>query len=117
VTRGARTIVDARRHVGAIIGSMFARVITADAGAEGIDAFLEFARRQLSGADQLPGFAGYYVLTNADTGKVVVVSLWETREQMDAVADGQPGGIRGEGVPAPALASMTLETYEVASTA
>ena len=42
-------------------------------------------------------------------------SLWETREQMEAVAAG-PGksGIRDEGIPAAALTSLNLETYEVA---
>ena len=71
---------------------MFARVITAQAGPEGFDGFLGLARQQLPGASQQPGFQGYYVLTSAETGTVMIVSLWETREQM-------PGRRPGPGPP------------------
>ena len=85
---------------------MFARVITAQAGPQGFDDFLDLARQQLPGASEQPGFQGFYVLTSAETGKVMIVSLWETREQM-------PAGIRDEGLPASWLTPPHLETYEV----
>jgi heme-degrading monooxygenase HmoA len=93
---------------------MFARVITAHAGAEGFDGAISLLEQQLPGARQLPGFQGYYLLTDAETGKVVVISLWETREQMDAVTAGAgPSGIRDQHNPATGLTDMHLETYEV----
>ncbi|MDL5155623.1 antibiotic biosynthesis monooxygenase [Actinomycetospora termitidis] len=93
---------------------MYARVITGEAGSAGIEDFLVFAREQLADADRQAGFEGYYVLTDADSGKVVVISLWTTREQMEAVAQAQPNGIRSEDGAAAVLSSMLLETYEVA---
>ena len=94
---------------------MFARVITAEAGADGFDGVMRLAREQLYGARQLPGFRGYYVLADAGTGKVMAISLWETREQMQAVAAGAgASGIREEGIPATGITSLNLETYEVA---
>ena len=76
---------------------MFARMITAQAGAEGFDGAIRLVEQQLPGARQLPGFKGYYLLTDAETGKVVVISLWETREQMEAVTAGAgPSGIRDQ---------------------
>jgi len=94
---------------------MFARVITAEAGPDGFDGFISLAREQLPGAREQPGFKAYYLLTDAGTGKLMVISLWETREQMEAVAAGAgASGIRDEGVPATALTSLNLETYEVA---
>ena len=95
---------------------MFARVITAQAGAEGFDGTVRLAEQQLPGARQMPGFKGYYLLTDAETGKVVIISLWETREQMDAVTAGAgPSGIREQHNPATAgLTAQHLETYEVA---
>jgi heme-degrading monooxygenase HmoA len=94
---------------------MFARVITAEAGADGFDSAIRLAREQLPGARQLPGFKGYYVLTDAGTGKFMAISLWETREQMEAIAAGAgASGIRDEGIPATGLTSLNLETYEVA---
>jgi heme-degrading monooxygenase HmoA len=92
---------------------MFARVITAQAGPDGFDGTIRLGEQQLPGARQQPGFKGYYMLTGAETGKVVVISLWETREQMEAVATGA-SGIRDEGIPATGLSSLQLETYEVA---
>jgi heme-degrading monooxygenase HmoA len=86
---------------------MYARVITAQAGPQGLDSFIGIAREQLPGASQQPGFKGFYVLTDAETGTVVVISLWETREQM-------PAGIRDQGLSATGLTPPHLETYEVA---
>lgn len=95
---------------------MFARVITAQAGPEGFDSIVRLAEQQLPGARQQPGFKGYYLLTDAGTGKLVIISLWETREQMDAVtAAGGASGIRDEGISATGLTAPHLETYEVAT--
>ena len=85
---------------------MFARVITAQAGPQGFDNVIDLAREQVPGASQQPGFRGFYLLTNAETGKVITISLWETREQM-------PVGIRDEARPATWLTPPHLETYEV----
>ena len=94
---------------------MFARVITAQAGSEGFDGAIRLAEQQLPGARQLPGFKGYYLLTDAETGKVTIISLWETREQLDAVtAGGGPSGIRNQDDPATGLTALRLDTYEVA---
>jgi heme-degrading monooxygenase HmoA len=93
---------------------MFARMITARAGAEGFEGTVRLFEQQLPGARQLPGFNGYYLLTDAETGKLVVISLWETREQMDAVTAGAgPSGIRDQQAPAAGLTDLHLETYEV----
>jgi heme-degrading monooxygenase HmoA len=94
---------------------MFARVITAQAGPEGFDGAIRLAEQQLPGARQQAGFKGYYLLTNAETGKLVIISLWETREQMDAVTAGAgPSGIRDQHNAATGLTAQHLETYEVA---
>ena len=85
---------------------MFARVITAQAGPQGYDSVIDLAREQLPGASQQPGFKGFYLLTNAETGNVMTISLWETREQM-------PAGIQDQALPATGLTAPHLETYEV----
>jgi heme-degrading monooxygenase HmoA len=93
---------------------MFARVITAQAGTQGFDGIIRLARQQLPGASQMPGFSRYYLLTDAETGKGLMISLWETREQMDAVtAAAGESGIHTEDLPATGLTELRLETYEV----
>jgi heme-degrading monooxygenase HmoA len=91
---------------------MFARVITAQAGAEGFDGAIRLAEQQLPGARQQPGFSGFYLLTDAETGKLVAISLWETRKQMEAV-EARTASIRDQGFPATGLTAVHLETYEV----
>jgi len=85
---------------------MFARVITAQAGPQALDSVIDLAREQLPGASQQPGFKGFYLLTNAETGNVITISLWETREQM-------PAGIRDQGRLPATGTPPHLETYEV----
>lgn len=94
---------------------MFARVITAQAGPEGFDGAIRLAEQQLPSARAQSGFKGYYLLTDAESGNLVILSLWETREQMEAVAG--PSGVRHEGISATGLTQLHLETYEVAMAA
>lgn len=89
---------------------MFARVITAQTGAKNFDDLIRVLKQQLPGARQQPGFRGFYLLTDAETGKVVTISLWGTREQMEAVAG---GGVRDPATPGTWLTPPQLETYEV----
>ena len=86
---------------------MFARVITAQTGPDGLDSVISLGREQLPGASKQPGFKGFYLLADAETGKVVIISLWETREQM-------PAGVQDQGRPATGLMPPHLETFEVA---
>jgi uncharacterized protein len=88
----------------------FARVITAQAEAKGLDDFIGSVQQQLPGARQQPGFKGFYLLTDAETGKIMTISLWDTREQM-------PSGVQDQGVSATWLTPPQLETYEVTTQA
>jgi uncharacterized protein len=88
----------------------FARVITAQAEAKGLDDFIRRAQQQLPGARQQSGFKGFYLLTDAETGKIMTISLWDTREQM-------PSGIKDQAAPAAWLTPPQLETYEVTAQA
>jgi heme-degrading monooxygenase HmoA len=92
---------------------MFARVITAHAGPDGFDKAIGLFQQQLPGAQQRPGFQGFYVLADAETGKLVVISLWETCEHMDAVSRGTTAGIHDQSATAAELTAPSLETYEV----
>jgi len=92
---------------------MFARVFTAQAGTEGFGNVIDLAERQLSVARQRPGFQAFYLLADDETGKLMNISFWETREQMEEVAQGTAAGIHDEGVEATGLTSPRLETYEV----
>jgi heme-degrading monooxygenase HmoA len=93
--------------------AMFARVIAAQAGAEGFDEVVRLAQHEISGAQQQPGFAGFYLLTDDEAGKLINISLWETREEMEAIARGTAARIHDEAVPETGVTSLRLETHEV----
>ena len=92
---------------------MFARVITAQAGAEGFDSVIRLAEQQLTSARQRPGFQGFYLLADDETGKLINISFWETRKEMQEVARGTAAGIHDQGIEATGLTSPHLQTYEV----
>ncbi len=91
---------------------MFARVITAQAGDEGFAKVIELAEDQLA-IRQRPGFQAFQLLADEATGKVITISWWDTREQMEEVARGTAGGVHDQGVDATGLTSLDLNTYEV----
>ena len=91
---------------------MFARVVTAEAGAGGFDSTISRFQQQLPAATQQPGFEGFYLLTNPETGKLITISLWETREHMRAVEE-QIAKIRDHEAADLGLTPPQLETYDV----
>jgi heme-degrading monooxygenase HmoA len=92
---------------------MFARVITARTTGSGFDDLVRAAERELPGARERPGFAGYQLLTDDATGTALIVSLWATREDLEAVAAGTAEGVHEDSVPASGLTDLHLATYEV----
>jgi heme-degrading monooxygenase HmoA len=96
---------------------MLARVIATQAGAPGqLDGAIALAREQLPATVGQPGFRGFFLLTDAATGKVMTISLWESRAQLDAV-EAQAAEIRREEAPGLGAPSLSVETYEVTLTA
>lgn len=79
---------------------MFARVIAAQSRSESFDAVIRLAEQQLPKARALPGFSGYHLLTDPDSGKAVILSAGAS-------------GIQSEGVSATHLTGLHLETFEV----
>jgi heme-degrading monooxygenase HmoA len=92
---------------------MFARVITAQAGAGGFDNIIDLAKQQLPGARQRAGFQGFYLLADDQTGKLITISFWDTREHMEQVTEGTKAGMHDQGMQAAGLTSPRLDTYEV----
>jgi len=61
---------------------MFARIQTLHQPAEKLDELTNVVRKQLPAARELPGFKGFYYLTDRDNERVLVISLWETEEDL-----------------------------------
>jgi heme-degrading monooxygenase HmoA len=70
---------------------MYARVQTVHLPAEKLEEMTAVAREQLPAARALPGFRGFYSLIDRDHAKALVISFWQTEEDLrrvdtDAVA-------------------------------
>jgi len=90
---------------------MFARVITSQVGADKFGSVVRVAQEQLPAAREQPGFQGFCLLADAESGKVMTISLWETREHVLAV-EAQAARVRSQA--APSIGAPQVETYEVA---
>jgi heme-degrading monooxygenase HmoA len=64
---------------------MIARVVTTDVSPDGMEGALRVVHEQLPDARHQPGFTGFYLLADREAGKLVTVSLWDSRESLLAV--------------------------------
>jgi len=87
---------------------MFAHVVTAQAEAEGFDNLTRFVREHLPEIPQQPGFRGFYLLRDPESDKLMTISLWETKEDLQA----SQARAAEQAVPA-AVNGLSAEAYEV----
>lgn len=73
-------------------------------------------REQLPAARQQPGFRGFYLLSAPGSGKLMTISLWETKEHMHA-GEAQAAQLRGQTAPAAAVTGLRADGYEVTMSA
>jgi heme-degrading monooxygenase HmoA len=92
---------------------MFAHIVTAQAEAEGFDDLTRFVREQLPGIPQQPGFRGFYLLRDPESDKLMTISLWETKEDLQASV----ARAAGQAAPLAAVTGLRVDTYEVALSA
>lgn len=93
---------------------MFAHVVTAQAEAEGLETLIRFTREQMPAIRQQPGFRGYYLLSDPQSGKLMTISLWETQEHQQAL---EAQLRRQTAAPAAALTGIQSDGYEVTMSA
>lgn len=104
---------------------MLAHIVSGEAQAEVLDGLVRLTRQQLPTVRELPGFRGFYLLTDRDSGKLVTISIWDTKEHMQAgevVARGAghaPASevAAGRAAPGAAVTGIRSDVYEVAETA
>jgi heme-degrading monooxygenase HmoA len=67
---------------------VFARVTTFQGDPDSVDGPIRFPVREASrGVKDLPGFLAMFDFADRDTGRAIVVTLWETKEARDASSD------------------------------
>ncbi|NNC12983.1 hypothetical protein HII28_14000 [Planctomonas sp. JC2975] len=92
---------------------MFARVQTVHQPAEKLDALAKLAHEQLAAAPELHGFRDFYYLVDRDNGKALVISFWDTEEDVRRL-EADNASVREQVKAEARLESPVSEVFEVA---
>ncbi len=91
---------------------MFAQVNSVQTAADKLAGLVKWVEEQLPAAREIPGFKGFYLLADRQSGKVVSISLWDSDDdlrQHEALGARAREGARSELGIAPA----PVDIYEV----
>jgi heme-degrading monooxygenase HmoA len=92
---------------------VFARVISAQTAADGVDSAIRVAREQLPGVREQPGFSGFCLLADRTSGKLLTISLWRSREDLRTV-EARAAQLRDTVAGERGVATPGVDIYKVA---
>ena len=91
---------------------VFARVISVQTTAGQVDDAIEIAKQQLPGARGQQGYQGFLVLADHSSGKLMTISLWESREDLHAV-EARAAQVRAVAAQSLGTAAPPVDIYQV----
>jgi heme-degrading monooxygenase HmoA len=91
---------------------VFARVISAQTTADRVDNAVQIAKQQLPGARSQQGYRGFYVLADRASGKLMTISLWDSRDDLRAV-EARAARVREEAARSTGTAVPPVDIYQV----
>ncbi len=96
-----------------MVASMFARVTVVEGSPERFDEVREFITSQAAPRSRgLPGLQANYWLGDRNSGRVVIVGVYDTEENLRASAE-MVAGWREQDVPALGGTVISVDEYEV----
>jgi RimJ/RimL family protein N-acetyltransferase/heme-degrading monooxygenase HmoA len=90
---------------------MFARVNSVQTATDKLAGLLKWAEERLPAAREAPGFKGFYLLADRQSGKVVTISLWDSYDRGEFEARGDQ--VRQEASSELGIAPTPVDIYEV----
>ena len=90
---------------------MLARVNSLQTATGQLAALVRFAEEQIPAAGETPGFKGFYLLADQQSGKVVTISLWDSYDRGEFEARGDQ--VRQEASSELGIAPTPVDIYEV----
>jgi heme-degrading monooxygenase HmoA len=91
---------------------MFARVVTTDVSPSGMESAMSVVQEHLPEARQQPGLRGFYLLAGREAGKLMTISLWDSRESIRAV-EARAAELNSQTVRSGGMAVPDVAVYEV----
>jgi hypothetical protein len=92
---------------------LFARVSTAKVSTAQLDVEVRHSQEQLPAAEHRAGFEGFYLMVNRETGEVMTISLWDTREHVEE-NEARSRGAQGDPAADLEVPVPDVTVYEVA---
>ena len=91
---------------------MIARVVTTDVSANGMESAMSVVHEHLPEARQQPGLRGFYLLADREAGKLMTISLWDSRENLLTVEE-RAAELNSQTVGSGRMAVPDVTVYEV----
>lgn len=91
---------------------MFARIVTTDVSPNGMESVIRVVDETLPDARQQPGFTGFYLLADREAGKLMTISLWDSRESILAV-EARAAEVNSQMVRSDRMTVPDVTVYEV----
>jgi len=91
---------------------VIARVVTTDVPPSGMESAMSVVHEHLPQARQQPGLRGFYLLADREAGKLMTISLWDSRENLLAVEE-RAAELNSQTAGAGRMAVPDVTVYEV----
>ena len=91
---------------------MLARINSVHTATDKLAGLLDWMKERLPDARQAPGFKGFYLLADRQSGKIVSMSLWEGDDALRQFED-RGAQVRQEAAAELGIAPTPVELYEV----
>jgi len=91
---------------------MFARVNSVQTATDKLAGLVKFSEERLPAAHETPGFKGFYLLADRQSGKLVSISLWDSDDDLRQF-EARGGQARKEATSELGIAPTPVDLYEV----
>ncbi|MEU5868628.1 antibiotic biosynthesis monooxygenase [Nonomuraea sp. NPDC047529] len=92
---------------------MFAQVVSTEAESDKLAGLLTFCEEQLPSFRAVPGFKGFYLLADRQSGKVLTISLWDSDDDLRRNNEGRGAQARQEASAELGVTPPPVAVYEV----
>jgi heme-degrading monooxygenase HmoA len=91
---------------------MLARVNSGHTAADKLAGLVKFSQERFPDAREAPGFKGFYLLADRQSGKIVSISLWDSEDDLRQF-EARGAQMRKEASSEVGIAPTPVEIYEV----
>jgi heme-degrading monooxygenase HmoA len=92
---------------------MFAQLNSVQTATDKLAGLVKWVEEQLPVFCEVPGFKGFYLLADRQSGKIVTISLWESDDQLRQNNEARGAQARKEAASELGIAPTPVDIYEV----